>query len=176
MREDSSLNQCNWRLDSCKNMPPRRGRTLVVISDDNRVIRTDYFTGDLRPCIVAGMRPSILSWVLPALLVGSAHSETPAPWPATNNNMLVISKTAGYRHQAIPTGVKTLVELAQTEKWRITATEDTSLITSDFLKHFNLLVFLHTTKNIFSNEQKAATVKRSWPTISRSSSFCRAAL
>ena len=91
-----------------------------------------------------------------AFLGAALAADSPALVPARSINLLVISKTAGYRHQAIPTGIKTLVEIAQEAKWGITTTEDTSLVTPGFLGHFDVIVFLMTTKTIFSPDQKAA--------------------
>jgi type 1 glutamine amidotransferase len=99
----------------------------------------------------------ILLLLMTSSLLGTAlAADSPAAPVAPRINLLVISKTAGYRHQAIPTGIKTLVEIAQREKWGITATEDTSLVTPEFLGHFDVIIFLMTTKTIFSPEQKAA--------------------
>ncbi len=83
-------------------------------------------------------------------------SGAPASTPGPTINLLVISKTAGYRHQVIPTGIKTLVEMGQEAKWGVTATEDTSLVTPEFLSHFDVIVFLMTTKTIFTPQEKAA--------------------
>ena len=99
----------------------------------------------------------ILSLLTTFLLVGAAiAADAPAPAPGPKINLLVISKTAGYRHQAIPTGIKALVEIAQEAKWGVTATEDTSLVTPEFLGHFDVVIFLMTTKTIFTAEEKAA--------------------
>ena len=99
----------------------------------------------------------ILSLLTTFLLVGAAiAADAPAPAPGPKINLLVISKTAGYRHQVIPTAIKTLVEIGQEAKWGVTATEDTSLVTPDFLAHFDVIVFLMTTKNIFTPEEKSA--------------------
>ena len=99
----------------------------------------------------------ILSLIMIFSFIGSVvAADAPVPNPAPRINLLVISKTAGYRHQVIPTGIKALVELAQQEKWAVTATEDTSLVTPEFLGHFDVIVFLMTTKTIFTPGEKAA--------------------
>ena len=99
--------------------------------------------------------------ILPLLMAFSMlgtvlAADAPAPTPSRMINLLVITKTAGYRHQVIPTAIKTLVEIGQEAKWGVTATEDTSLVTPDFLAHFDVIVFLMTTKNIFTPEEKSA--------------------
>ena len=102
------------------------------------------------------MKPTLYLLMTFAFVGAAMAADAPVAAPARSINLLVISKTAGYRHQAIPTGIKTLVEMAQEAKWGITTTEDTSLVTPEFLGHFDVIVFLMTTKTIFSPEAKAA--------------------
>jgi type 1 glutamine amidotransferase len=100
---------------------------------------------------------TIIRLLMSLSILGTAIAAETTPAPAGPRiNLLVISKTAGYRHQVIPTGIKTLVEIAQEAKWGVTATEDTSLVTPEFLGHFDVVVFLMTTKAIFTPEEKAA--------------------
>jgi len=100
---------------------------------------------------------TILSLLMAFSILGTVFAaDAPAQTPSRKINLLVITKTAGYRHQVIPTAIKTLVEIGQEEKWGVTATEDTSLVTPDFLAHFDVIVFLMTTKNIFTPEEKSA--------------------
>jgi len=49
-------------------------------------------------------------------------------------NVLVFSKTSGYRHDSISAGLKMMSDLAQERKWILTATENANLFTPDFLK------------------------------------------
>lgn len=95
-------------------------------------------------------RISILLFLGAALVANSALAETP------RLRILAISKTDGYRHQVIPTAIKTLAEMAQESKWAVTFTEDASLVTDAFLEHFDLMVLLLTTKDVFSREQESA--------------------
>ena len=100
---------------------------------------------------------AILSLLMAFSMLGTVlAADAPAPTPSRVINLLVITKTAGYRHQVIPTAIRTLVEIGQEAKWGVTATEDTSLVTPDFLAHFDVIVFLMTTKNIFTPEEKSA--------------------
>lgn len=71
-------------------------------------------------------------------------------------NVLVFSKTNGYRHEAIPSAVKALVELGTERNWQVTTTEDSSLFTDNFLAHFDAVVFLLTTGDILNNEEQEA--------------------
>ena len=55
-----------------------------------------------------------------SLLGAAVGADAPVPAPGPRINLLVISKTAGYRHQVIPTAIKALVEIAQEAKWSVT--------------------------------------------------------
>ena len=71
-------------------------------------------------------------------------------------NVLVFSKTKGFRHQSINNGIKCMWELAKANNWVVTATEDASLFTDDFLKHFDVVVWLNTTQDVLNDEQQQA--------------------
>jgi type 1 glutamine amidotransferase len=69
-------------------------------------------------------------------------------------NVLVFSKTMGYRHNSISTGLKMMSELAQERNWILTATENADLFTPDFLKTFDAVVFLNTTSDVLNDLQQ----------------------
>jgi type 1 glutamine amidotransferase len=69
-------------------------------------------------------------------------------------NVLVFSKTVGYRHNSISSGLKMLSDLAQERKWILTATEDANLFTPDFLKNFDVVVFLNPTLDVLNEQQQ----------------------
>lgn len=71
-------------------------------------------------------------------------------------NVLVFSKTSGYRHQSISSGLKTMSELAQERKWILTATENSELFTPEFLKNFDVVVFLNTTQDVLNDQEQKA--------------------
>ena len=56
-------------------------------------------------------------------------------------NVLAFSKTVGFRHNSISSGLKMLSDLAQERKWVLTATENSDLFTPEFLKTFDVVVF-----------------------------------
>jgi len=74
----------------------------------------------------------------------------------TNLNILAFSKTAGYRHGAIPQSLVTLGRLAEQNNWEITATEEPEIFNPDDLKTFDLVMFVHTTKDILESDQQQA--------------------
>ncbi len=68
--------------------------------------------------------------------------------------VLVFSKTAGYRHDSIPAGIKAIKELgASTQVFNVDASEDASLITADNLSQYSVVVFLQTSGNFLGQEQ-----------------------
>jgi len=71
-------------------------------------------------------------------------------------NVLVFSKTAGYRHTSIPAGIKAITTLAQQKGWVVTATEDATLFTDDFLSRFDVCVFLNPTMKVLDASQEKA--------------------
>lgn len=71
-------------------------------------------------------------------------------------NVLVFSKTAGYRHTSIPSGIKAITTFAQQKDWVVTATEDATLFTDEFLARFDVCVFLNPTGKVFDEAQEKA--------------------
>ena len=69
-------------------------------------------------------------------------------------NVLVFSKTMGYRHNSISTGLKMMSDLAQERKWVLTATENAELFTPEFLKTFDVVVFLNPTQDVLNEQQQ----------------------
>ncbi|MGI9547334.1 MAG: ThuA domain-containing protein [Flavobacteriaceae bacterium] len=70
--------------------------------------------------------------------------------------LLVFTKTAGFRHQSIEKGVTTLMNLGSQYNFEITQTEDATVFSSDGLSAYDLVVFLSTTRNILNTEQEQA--------------------
>jgi type 1 glutamine amidotransferase len=70
--------------------------------------------------------------------------------------ILAFSKTAGYRHGAIPQSLTAIGQLAERNNWKVTATEEAEIFNTDDLKTFDLVVFVHTTKDILETPQQEA--------------------
>jgi hypothetical protein len=97
-----------------------------------------------------------LGVILSCIFLGSVFGQTDNTYVTPKVRVLVITKTNGYRHQAIPAALKALKEIGQDAKWGITSTEDTSLVTPEFLQHFDVIVFLMTTHTIFTDAEHQA--------------------
>ena len=71
-------------------------------------------------------------------------------------NVLIFSKTAGYRHASISSGIKMMYDLSAKQNWVLTATEDDSFFNDANLKKIDVVVFLNPTGDgLNEKEQKA---------------------
>ena len=67
-------------------------------------------------------------------------------------NVLVFSKTKGYRHNSIPEGIEAFQRLGIENDFNVTATEDSSMFVADTLQRYAAVVFLNTTGNVLNTE------------------------
>ncbi|MFG2302658.1 ThuA domain-containing protein [Actinacidiphila glaucinigra] len=81
-------------------------------------------------------------------------SDVPADRAA--KRVLVFSRTAGFRHDAIPTGIAALKELGATANITVDATEEPKQFTSNNLARYDAVVFLSTTGDVLDAEQQQA--------------------
>jgi type 1 glutamine amidotransferase len=70
--------------------------------------------------------------------------------------ILVFSKTAGFRHDSIPAGIAALRTLGAANNFTVTATEDSSAFTPEGLAGYEAVVFLNTTGDILGDAQQNA--------------------
>ncbi len=92
----------------------------------------------------------------------SSSSNSQAALPSSTQsiingaNILVFSKTAGWRHDSIPAGIAALQKLATEHQFTVVASEDAALFTDAGLSQFNAIVFLNTTLNVLDENQELA--------------------
>jgi len=100
---------------------------------------------------------SALLMMVTILFAGAVGAGQPATSDGLHGKrILVLSKTAGYRHSSIPAGQAALLELSRKYGFTTTFTEDTAEFTDSNLKQFDAVVFLSTTGDIFGAAQQAA--------------------
>ncbi|MEV8379116.1 ThuA domain-containing protein [Kribbella sp. NPDC056861] len=100
-------------------------------------------------------RESLVTGAL--LLVGGAVGLKPAAaWAAAPYQVLVFSKTAGFRHDSIPAGIQAIRELGAANGFTVTATEDSNVFTASQLAAYKAVVFLSTTGDILTAAQQTA--------------------
>jgi type 1 glutamine amidotransferase len=88
-------------------------------------------------------------------LLGSiaGHAQDPSPAP---EQVLVFTKTNGYRHSAIEAGVKAIKKLGEKHRFEVTQTEDALSFHPDNLKKYQLVLFLNTTENVLDEKEQKA--------------------
>lgn len=74
----------------------------------------------------------------------------------TKLNILVFSKTAGFRHQSIAAGIKAISAMAVEKGFTVSFTEDGSQFTAPNLQKFNAVLFLNTTGDVLNADQQVA--------------------
>ena len=90
---------------------------------------------------------------LAALTVGGTPPASAADAPY---DVLVFSKTAGFRHDAIPAGIQLIRELGAANNFTVTATEDSAHFTTATLAQYESVVFLNTTGDVLNDTQQSA--------------------
>ncbi|MFC0098913.1 ThuA domain-containing protein [Micromonospora marina] len=88
------------------------------------------------------------------LLVGGLAPSVSAADPAYQ--VLVFSKTAGFRHGSIAAGVQAVRDLGAANNFTVTATEDANTFTTANLAQFEAVVFLNTTGDVLNTSQQDA--------------------
>ncbi len=73
-----------------------------------------------------------------------------------DENVLVFSKTAGFRHDSIPEGIAAIEELGAENGFSVDATEDGGAFTAGNLEQYEAVVFLSTTGDVLDAGQQQA--------------------
>ncbi|GAA3448521.1 ThuA domain-containing protein [Dactylosporangium matsuzakiense] len=91
-----------------------------------------------------------------ALLLAGAFVATPAQAADSAYDVLVFSKTAGFRHDAIPAGIQAVRDLGAANNFTVTATEDAAAFTTANLAQYEAVVFMSTTGDVLNDAQQTA--------------------
>ena len=67
--------------------------------------------------------------------------------------IMVFSKTEGFRHKCIETGIKSIQKLGKENGFYVVATEDSDVLISN-LNNYDAVIFLNTTGDILNNSQQ----------------------
>ena len=90
-----------------------------------------------------------------SITVSGQEAETP-PQPKKPDLVLVFTKTEGYRHESIATGVKALRELGRKNNFIVLRTESAEDFTKENLANYQLVVFLSTTMDVLDDSEQSA--------------------
>jgi uncharacterized protein len=110
---------------------------------------------------------SAVSFLLLALALGcsgarpvtvAAFDGSASAWPDTAPpfNVLLFSRTVGYRHQSIPTAIAALMALQSAGDYVAVTTEDPTQFSSANLARFQVVIFLLTTGDVLDDDQQTA--------------------
>src|SRR3954468_2052911 len=69
--------------------------------------------------------------------------------------VLVFTKTAGYHHQSIPSGVAAIQKMGSENNFDVDTTSNAEWFTDDTLKKYSSIIFLSTTGDVLNNYQEA---------------------
>ncbi|MFJ8581784.1 ThuA domain-containing protein [Micromonospora sp. NPDC093277] len=75
---------------------------------------------------------------------------------APDFTVLVFSKTAGFRHDSIPTGIQTIRDLGTANNFAVEATEDAAQFNTANLARFKAVIWLSTTGDVLNAAQQTA--------------------
>lgn len=78
---------------------------------------------------------------------------------ADQPRILIFSKTAGFRHGSIETGIAAIKKLGDQNDFLVDATEDSAIFTKTNLARYKAVVFLNTTGDILNDQQQEAFEK-----------------
>jgi cytochrome c len=102
------------------------------------------------------MTPSLraLAWSLVAFFISCAP--TAAAAAQAPDRVLIFSRTAGFRHDSITVGAKTITDLATQMGLESEWSQDPSIFTDGDLARFGVVIFLSTTGDVLDEPQQAA--------------------
>ena len=89
-------------------------------------------------------------------LAATALYASPAVAADAPYDVLVFSKTAGFRHDAIPAGIQAIRDLGAANNFTVTATEDAAAFTTANLAQYEAVVFMSTTGDVLNDAQQTA--------------------
>jgi type 1 glutamine amidotransferase len=84
---------------------------------------------------------------------------TPEITGLENKQILVFTKTSGFRHESIPDGKIALQRLAEKNHFAVDTTENADIFTRENLAKYDAIVFLNTSGNVLNDEQQKAFVE-----------------
>ncbi|RPF20263.1 ThuA domain-containing protein [Myceligenerans xiligouense] len=122
---------------------PRAGRWLIAVAASLAVAA---------PMTLAGTTPAQAA-VAAAPSTGQLAA---APAEADPFNVLVFSRTAGFRHGSIPAGIAAIEQLGVDHGFTVDATEDAAAFTDENLANYDVVAWLSTTGDVLDDTQQAA--------------------
>ncbi|MBN6042236.1 ThuA domain-containing protein [Amycolatopsis sp. 195334CR] len=98
----------------------------------------------------------VLGTATAALAALALCSGPPAVAADAPYDVLVFSKTTGFRHDSIPAGIQLIRDLGAANNFTVTTTEDSARFTAANLAQYETVVFLNTTGDVLNSSQQTA--------------------
>ncbi len=105
------------------------------------------------------MKKLLLGIIMATLLSSACLAQENKPEFENSIQVLVFTKTMGFRHQSISSGLKMLFDQSIKQNWVITATENSGLLRDNFLSNFDVVVFLNPSGDAICPDGQAAFEK-----------------
>ncbi|MFI7433917.1 lectin [Micromonospora haikouensis] len=102
------------------------------------------------------LRPLLGAATAALAVLACTTPATPASAADAPYDVLVFSKTAGFRHDSIAVGTQAIRDLGAANSFTVTATEDAAQFTTANLARFEAVIFLNTTGDVLNDSQQAA--------------------
>src|ERR687887_1689828 len=99
---------------------------------------------------------SLLGIAAASLVILACNASPPANAADAPYDVLVFSKTAGFRHDSIPVGIQTIRDLGAANNFTVTATEDATQFNATNLARFEAVGFPNTTGEVLDANQQTA--------------------
>lgn len=102
---------------------------------------------------------AIAAGLAASLLAGPAGAGSPPRNAMAEDGafqVLLFTRTTGFRHVSIPFGIEAIEELGEQNGFGVVATEDPAQFTGANLRRFEAVIFLLTTGTVLEGEQKRA--------------------
>ena len=100
------------------------------------------------------MKYLAVGWII--LIIGLLTTCRTLPKGLKNTKVLVFSKTMGFRHSSIEIGKQAFFILGQQHDFKVDTTENADLFNSEYLKQYQVVVFLNTSKDVLNDDQQKA--------------------
>ncbi len=84
------------------------------------------------------------------------NSESVAAKTSNASRVLVFSRTKGYYHESIPSGIAAIQKLGSENGFQVDTTKDATQFTAENLKKYGAIIFLSTTQDVLNDEQQKA--------------------
>lgn len=103
-------------------------------------------------------RRNLFAAATAAVVVGLAAAAVSIPAQAADApyDVLVFTRTAGFRHDSIPVGIQTIQSLGAANNFTVTATENAGAFTTANLAQYEAVIFLSTTGDVLNSTQQTA--------------------